>query len=105
MVDAAVFPSGGEDEGLKCSALAAIVPTVGDEGWTKGAESAGGETPVSLFASFLTSILDEEVEGVVDVKSVLLAFLETFRPNKPVEGFFSRTGRLWLFSIWGRSLS
>jgi hypothetical protein len=103
MATAAEFPSGGEDEGLNWSALVATVTTVGDAGCVKGAESTGGE-PISLFVSVLLSTLYADVEGD-DAKSGLLVLLMSFLPNKPTDGFFSRTGTLWLFSIWGRSLS
>jgi hypothetical protein len=103
MANAAEFPSGGEDEGLKWSALVATVPTIGDAGCAKGAESTGGE-PISLFVSVLLSTLYADVEGD-DAKSGLLVLLMSLLPNKPTDGFFSRTGALWLFSIWGRSLS
>jgi hypothetical protein len=102
---------GGEEEGLKMSALVASVPTTGAGGWTNAAEGTERDAVASLFASDFTSFLsflmstlvvDAEGEGP---ESVLLLF-DIRLPNRPTDGFFSRTGTLWLFSmVGGRSVS
>jgi len=122
IADFAGLSLGGDDEGLKISALTLSVLIVGDEGCANGAGSTGGDKPDSLessFASFLDSKLPVDVLGSLFVsklaedilasglrlrlvddaelaprKSLLLAI---FLPNNP--DVFSGTGTLWLFSM------
>lgn len=92
---AAELLSGGEDDGRKCSALVAIVPTVGDEGCAKGTAIVGGELAVllvSVLVSVLSSTLVEEEDD--EASSAPLVLCLSFFPNRLTDGFFSSTGVL-----------
>jgi len=107
MAETAGLSVGGDDEGLKMSALVASVPTIGAGGWTieaegidRGATASFASVFVSAFSILVsTLVVDAEGDGI---ESVLL-LIDMRLPKRPTDGFFSRTGTLWLFSMVGKS--
>jgi len=104
MADAAKLSFGGEDDGLKMSALVASVSTVGEAGCAKEAARTGRgivavAVAVSGFASVLesppTSRLVEDAEAEAGEDGSSLDLVEALLPNKPDEDLCcSMTGKL-----------